>query len=306
MGARPCDAGSVTLGALILAGGSARRLSGTPKPLLLLADKPLLVHVARGALGVGADPVVIVGPSEQAEMLRDRTVEALPWTRERPPGGGPVAAIAAGLAILADQPGWSESDDALTLVLAGDGPRVGEVLADLVGAAQAALADGLDGAVCTVDGHDQLLACCVRVDALRDAVGDDVQGRSLYDVVGVLRLAPVAVSANALLDADTWDDLVQLRTMAEEEFMADHANLAAWIDVASNDLNLTDIEVDIDSVLGLARDAAHHVERPAAPLTTYLLGYAAAKGSLSRAEVAELAARLGGLATEFGAAGDEG
>lgn len=296
----------MTLAALVLAGGSARRLSGTPKPLLLVADRPLLVHVARAALRVAADPIVIVGPSEQAAMLRDRTVEALPWTRERPPGGGPVAAIAAGLTLLADQPGWQESDDALVLVLAGDAPRVGEVLGTLQEAAHAALADGLDGAVCTVAGHDQLLASCVRVAALRDAIGDDVQDRSLYDVVGVLRLAAVPVDASSLLDADTWDDLVRLRTMAEEEFMADHANLAAWVEVASNDLNLTDTEVDIDAVLGLARDAAHHVERPAAPLSTYLLGYAAAKGSLSRAEVAELAARLGGLATEFGAAGDEG
>jgi molybdopterin-guanine dinucleotide biosynthesis protein A len=296
----------VTLAALILAGGSARRLSGTPKPLLLLADKPLLVHVARAALQVGADPVVIVGPSEQAEMLRDRTVEALPWTRERPSGGGPVAAIAAGLTRLAEDAHGAAPVDALVLVLAGDAPRVGDVLEALHDAARSALAEGLDGAVCTVAGHDQLLAACVRVDALRDAVGDDVQNRSLYDVVGVLRLAPVPVDASSLLDADTWDDLVQLRTMAEEKFMADHANLAAWVEVATNDLNLTDTEVDIDAVLGLARDAAHHVERPAAPLTTYLLGYAAAKGSLSRADVAELAARLGGLATEFGAAGDAG
>jgi molybdopterin-guanine dinucleotide biosynthesis protein A len=296
----------VTLAALILAGGSARRLSGTPKPLLLLADKPLLVHVARAALRVGADPVVIVGPSEQAEMLRDRTVEALPWTRERPPGGGPVAAIAAGLALLDASTDGGVPDDALVLVLAGDGPRVGEVLEPLCDAARAALGQGLDGAVCTVDGRDQLLASCVCVDVLRDAVGDDVQDRSLYDVVGVLRLAAVPVDASSLLDADTWDDLVQLRVMAEEEFMADHANLAAWVEVATQDLGIADTEVDIDAVLGLARDAAHHVERPAAPLTTYLLGYAAAKGSLSRTDVAELAARLGGLATEFGAAGDEG
>jgi molybdopterin-guanine dinucleotide biosynthesis protein A len=295
----------VTLAALILAGGSARRLSGTPKPLLLLADKPLLVHVARAALQVGADPIVIVGPSEQAEMLRDRTVETLPWTRERPPGGGPVAAIAAGLAVLAEN-ATGLAPDALVMVLAGDAPRVSEVLEPLHDAARAALAEGLDGAVCTVAGHDQLLASCVRVDALRDAVGDDVQDRSLYDVVGVLRLVPLPVDASSLLDADTWDDLVQLRAMSEEEFMADHANLAAWVEVATNDLDLADTDVDIDAVLGLARDAAHHVERPAAPLTTYLLGYAAAKGSLSRAEIAELAARLGGLATEFGAAGDEG
>lgn len=34
-------------------------------------------------------------------------------------------------------------------------------------------------------------------------------------------------------------------------------------------------EVDIDAVLGLAGRAAHSVVRPAAPLTTFVVGYAA-------------------------------
>jgi molybdopterin-guanine dinucleotide biosynthesis protein A len=302
MGVDCCDAGAVTLAAIVLAGGSARRLSGTPKPLLLVADRPLVVHVARAALGVGADPVVIVGPTDTAALLRDRTVEALPWTREQPPGGGPVAAMAAGLAELPA----SAAPEQLVLLLAGDAPRVAAALVPLVAAAVGAAADGLDGAVCAIDGHDQLMASCVRVDALRDALGDDVQNRSVYDVLGVLRLRPVTVGPDALLDADTWDDLVRLRELAEEEFMADHATLAAWVDVASGELGVDGAEVDIDAVLGLARDAAHHVERPAAPLTTYLLGYAAARGGLDRAQVAELAARLGGLAQEFGHGDEEG
>ena len=86
--------------------------------------------------------------------------------------------------------------------------------------------------------------------------------------------------------------------------MADHVTLATWVDVAASELGISGADVDIDAVLGLARDAAHHVERPAAPLTTYLLGFAAARGNLDRAAVAELAARLGGVAQDFGA--DEG
>jgi len=292
----PCDAGAVTLAAIVLAGGSARRLSGTPKPLLLVADRPLLVHVARAALAVGADPVVIVGPTAGPALVRDRTVESLVWTRESPPGGGPVAGLGAGLTALAGADPEASVD--LVLVLAGDAPGVGSVLAGLVDTAVAALGEGLDGAVCAVDGHDQLLACCVRTDALGEAVGRDVENRSLYDVLGVLRLRPVPVDADALLDADTWDDLVRLRSLAEEGFMADHVTLAAA------ELGISGADVDIDAVLGLARDAAHHVERPAAPLTTYLLGFAAARGNLDRAAVAELAARLGGVAQDFGA--DEG
>ena len=51
--------------------------------------------------------------------------------------------------------------------------------------------------------------------------------------------------------------------------------LQEWTDAVQAALG-TDTEVDIDLVLDLARDAAHSVARPAAPLTTFLLGYAAA------------------------------
>ena len=51
-------------------------------------------------------------------------------------------------------------------------------------------------------------------------------------------------------------------------------SLTAWTQQLSDALGL-DLEVEIDAVLDLARDAAHQVERPAAPLTTFLVGYAA-------------------------------
>ena len=292
----------MTLAAIVLAGGSARRLSGTPKPLLLVGDRPLLVHVARAAMATGADPVVVVGPTDTATMVRDRTVEAMPWTREQPPGGGPVAAIAAGLAMLT---GPVATDD-LVLLLAGDAPRVGQALGALVAAARVAVTTGADGAVAHAAGRDQLLASCVRRSALATAVAGARAGDPLYDALGAVSLVPVTVADDALLDADTWDDLTRLRQLAEEEFMAEHAALAAWVDVAAAELGLAPDQVDIDAVLGLARDAAHHVERPAAPLTTYLLGYAAARGDLDRAATAELAARLGGVAQEFGAAEGDG
>lgn len=60
----------------------------------------------------------------------------------------------------------------------------------------------------------------------------------------------------------------------------------------------TDTEVDVDLVLDLARDAAHSVARPAAPLTTFLLGYAAALRGGSRADVAEVAAVITRLCAE--------
>lgn len=51
-------------------------------------------------------------------------------------------------------------------------------------------------------------------------------------------------------------------------------NLHDWIDELCDVLDL-ETEVDEALILDLARAAAHNVERPAAPITTYLLGYAA-------------------------------
>ena len=51
--------------------------------------------------------------------------------------------------------------------------------------------------------------------------------------------------------------------------------LAEWTDELSTALGI-DVELEIDAILDLARDAAHLIDRPAAPLTTFLVGYAAA------------------------------
>lgn len=54
------------------------------------------------------------------------------------------------------------------------------------------------------------------------------------------------------------------------------SELDAWAATLSTALHLPDgFEVDIAAVLDLARDAAHGVARPAAPLTTFLVGLAA-------------------------------
>jgi Domain of unknown function (DUF6457) len=55
---------------------------------------------------------------------------------------------------------------------------------------------------------------------------------------------------------------------------------------------------DRSAVLDLARDAAHGVARPAAPLTTFLLGVAVGRGQ----SLADTAAKLQALAAEWEAA----
>ncbi|MEO6879866.1 MAG: DUF6457 domain-containing protein, partial [Mycobacteriaceae bacterium] len=53
--------------------------------------------------------------------------------------------------------------------------------------------------------------------------------------------------------------------------------LRRWCVQLADALELDGVEVDLGLVLGLAGRAAHAVLRPAAPLTTFLVGYAAAQ-----------------------------
>ncbi|HSE72452.1 MAG TPA: DUF6457 domain-containing protein [Nocardioidaceae bacterium] len=72
-----------------------------------------------------------------------------------------------------------------------------------------------------------------------------------------------------------------------------------WIDELCDALEV-DAEIDEGLILDLARDAAHSVERPAAPVTTFLVGYAAALRGGSTSDVEELAARAQALAEKWG------
>lgn len=51
--------------------------------------------------------------------------------------------------------------------------------------------------------------------------------------------------------------------------------LEQWANTLVAELAIRDLTVDIRAVLSLAGVAAHSIVRPAAPLTTFLVGYAA-------------------------------
>lgn len=72
-------------------------------------------------------------------------------------------------------------------------------------------------------------------------------------------------------------------------------NLHDWIDELSDVLDV-DTEVDEALVLDLARAAAHNVARPAAPITAYLLGFAAGSRDADPEKIEALAARAQRLA----------
>jgi hypothetical protein len=72
-----------------------------------------------------------------------------------------------------------------------------------------------------------------------------------------------------------------------------------WIDELCDALDI-DAEFDESLVLDVARDAAHNVERPAAPITTYLLGYAAAMHEAGPERLERLAGAAIELAEKWG------
>ncbi|MGH8861257.1 MAG: DUF6457 domain-containing protein [Jatrophihabitantaceae bacterium] len=72
--------------------------------------------------------------------------------------------------------------------------------------------------------------------------------------------------------------------------------LDSWIVALAQALDVDPAAVDRDLVLDLARDAAHGVARPAAPLTTYLVGLAAGRAGGTPESVRAAAATAKALA----------
>ncbi|HZB32717.1 MAG TPA: DUF6457 domain-containing protein [Streptosporangiaceae bacterium] len=274
----PPGAGPVTpYDAVILAGGAARRLGGIDKPGALVGGRPLVVTVAAAVPGAGR--LVVVGPP------RPELPDAIA-VREEPPGAGPVPALRAGLA---------EVTASWTLLLAADLPFLRPAhVADLLTAAGAAGAVDSAGAVLVDDaGKDQWLAGAWRTERLRRAL----RGYAGASLRGVLApLAPVRVRLPAgdrppWYDCDTTRDLAMARRRVDGR-VDGGTMLEDWLDTVCRELGLDRDNMDRDLVLDLAKDVAHGVARPAAPLTAYLLGLAVGAGQPAR----DAAARITGLA----------
>ncbi|WP_194765013.1 molybdenum cofactor guanylyltransferase [Microbacterium sp. UFMG61] len=188
--------------AIVLAGGRASRLGGAAKPLLEVGGRTLLDHAV--AAVADCDPVIVVGP-------RMPVAGNIAWVRENPPFGGPVAAIAAGLAHL----GSTALETAEVYVLAADLPNADEAVALL---RRHPLSPSEDG-VCLSDasGRMQWLTGRYRVDALRaaaQALPDEGRDASARALLGGLTLT--AVDAGGLAaDIDTWDDLERARAKTQ-------------------------------------------------------------------------------------------
>jgi hypothetical protein len=77
-------------------------------------------------------------------------------------------------------------------------------------------------------------------------------------------------------------------------------SLEQWATALAAELGLEPDAVDVEQVLDLAADAAHGVVRPAAPLTTFLVGLAAGRAGGGDAEVADAVARAEALIDRLG------
>ena len=72
---------------------------------------------------------------------------------------------------------------------------------------------------------------------------------------------------------------------------AEDEALRAWCRQLAAALGVTDLEVDLPGLLGLAGRASRAIVRPAAPLTTFLVGYAAGVRAASEGVSPEAAVR---------------
>ncbi|MEU9452791.1 NTP transferase domain-containing protein [Streptomyces sp. NPDC048277] len=266
--------------AIVLAGGAARRLGGVDKPSVRVGGRPLLDRVLAACAGAQRT-VVVAAPRPTSRPVH--------WTREDPPGGGPVAALDAGLR-------HTTADCAV--VLSGDLPFLEEAtVARLLSALHTT---GTDAALLTdADGRDQPLVAAYRTAPLRHALsalaeGDrGLAGLPLRRLTAALDLTRVP-DPLASFDCDTWDDIADARARIRE-----HGHvLDEWISAVKDELGI-DLDVDTGVLLDLARDAAHGVARPAAPLTTFLVGYAAAQGKGGPEAVAEAARKAVALALRW-------
>lgn len=186
------------LAAVVLAGGRGSRLGGRDKAVLRLGGERLVDRAAGAACAAGADPVIVVGPSEAA-------VPGCAVVREDPPFAGPLAALEAAVATLGDVP-----DGAWLLLLSCDLVRPAEVVARLAPALAAAVDDADARVLRDPDGRAQWLAAAYRLGALRTGLAP-LAGRTanapLRRALGSLSVGFVDVDAATVADVDTPDDL---------------------------------------------------------------------------------------------------
>ncbi|AWB95774.1 molybdopterin-guanine dinucleotide biosynthesis protein [Agromyces badenianii] len=196
--------------AIVLAGGRGSRLGGIDKTALTIDGVSLAALAIRAVSNARAVAYVSHAPVPRW-VAADRRIRV---AGEEPPWGGPVPAIAAGLA------GLDDDAQQFTVVLAGDlvgaAPAVAELLARVP-----YTVDGVIGV--DPDGHRQPLLAVYRTPALAAAVADVLgttggapsgsgsrmgrgKGASMRAVLDRLEVRGVALRDSWCADVDTAAD----------------------------------------------------------------------------------------------------
>ena len=177
---------------MVLSGGGATRLDGADKATLEHDGRTLLEHALDAV--AAASEVVVVGPTVP-------TSRPVTFTRESPPGGGPLAGLTAGVAALAASPD-------LVVVLAVDMPHVtADTVARLWSARPATATPTAPGWSTTpVAASSRAPSAALLVPAPGDA--DGLPMRALMERERTVDVPPLGHEAD---DVDTWADVARLR-----------------------------------------------------------------------------------------------
>jgi molybdopterin-guanine dinucleotide biosynthesis protein A len=186
--------------AVVLTGGRSSRLGGVYKPGLRIGGRTMVEGVLAAVRD--ADRTIVVGPA-----ARDIPVDLV--TREEPPGGGPVAALVAGLVGVRAP---------MVAVLAADLPFLDAATVRMLREALAAERGAAAALPVDAEGRDQLLCSVWRTVALRAALGKvgGPAGLPLRAVLAAARGPVVRVAGNGdglppWFDCDTPADLAAAR-----------------------------------------------------------------------------------------------
>lgn len=203
----PSAAEAASFDVIVLTGGASRRF-GADKLDARLGRGTVLEHTVAGCRGAGV--IVLAGPQRSLAGWCCPPGARLVWRGEDPPGQGPVAGLAAGVAATTAE---------RLVVVGGDMPLAGQLLPAMLAALRGHGGGGPDGVVVAADdvpgsarARPPLLWVLRRAALLAqlDRLGTPA-GAALHRVLDGLRLAAVTDPAGLSADIDTEADLAAAR-----------------------------------------------------------------------------------------------
>ena len=208
---------------------------------------------------------------------------------EQPRFGGPAAATVAGLRALGAEPG------SRVAVVAADLPHATAAVRELLTVGR--LADRVDGVVAMdAAGTTQPLLAIYDTTALsaaarRAEAAGPLAGTSMRALLASTRAVPRAAARRPVRRHRHPGGCRAPRHPARSraEPCLSPRTLEEWVVELAAALDLPADSADIALLLDLARDAAHTVARPAAPVTTFLVGLAAGRAGGRPGDVATAA-----------------